>query len=240
MSAAIERRNEQHNNDRGLKTVAMMSLIPLATSLPSVIATSTVHIVTQRVAASWPWYVIRAAGFVAAGLLVLLVLSGIGQVTGIIYRFMEPVKVWAVHKALGIALCAAIAVHVGFLLVDHFVPFSLTQILVPFASHYNNGTKLAGLPLGGIAVTLGILAMYGVAIIVASSLGWINTKPRTWRTLHYISYAVAFFIFLHALYLGTDLKYGVFRKAWIALGLIIVAGIIARLWRAGVVKKDKT
>ena len=55
------------------------------------IATSTVHVVVQRVSASWPWYIIRGAGFVAAGLLILLMLSGIGQVTGITYRFIEPV-----------------------------------------------------------------------------------------------------------------------------------------------------
>ena len=199
--------------------------------------TSTVHIVTQRVASSWPWYIIRAAGFIAAGLLVLLMLSGIGQVTGIIYRYIEPIKVWAIHKALALALCASIAVHIGFLLIDHFVPFSLVQLFVPFASRYNNGTKLGGVALGGIAVTLGILAMYGVAILVASSLGWIDTKKKTWRKLHYISYAVAFFIFLHALYVGTDLRYGVFRKAWIALGALVAIGIIVRLWRAGTVKK---
>lgn len=208
------------------------------TPLLNIATTTTVHLITQRVETSWPWYVIRAAGFVAAGLLILLMLSGIGQVTGIIYRFVEPIKAWAIHKALAFALCAAILVHVGFLLIDHYLPFTLTQVLVPFASHYNNGTKLWGIPLGGIAVTFGILAMYGVLIVVASSLGWIDTKKKAWKKLHYISYLVAFFVFLHALYIGTDLKYGVFRKAWIGLGLVIVVGIIARLWRAGTIKKD--
>ena len=203
------------------------------------IATSTVHIVSQRVAASWPWYIIRAAGFISAGLLVLIMLSGIGQVTGIIYRWIEPIKVWAIHKALALALVVSIAVHVSFLLIDHFVPFSLIQILVPFASHYSNGTKLLGIPLGGIAVTLGILAMYGVIILVLSSLGWIDTKKKTWRKLHYISYLVGGFVLIHALYVGTDLKYGLFRLAWIGLGFIVGIAIIARLWRAGTVTKEE-
>ena len=215
-----------------------MSAMLFAPHFIHLFAAGTVHIVAQRVTASWPWYIIRAAGFVAAGLLFLLMLSGIGQVTGLTYRFVEPIKAWAIHKALAIALCIAIAIHVGFLLVDHFVRFSLVQILVPFASHYSNGTKLLGIPLAGIAITLGILAMYGVIIVVASSLGWIDTKKKTWRKLHYISYAIAFFVFLHALYVGTDLKYGVFREAWIGLGVIIIIGIISRLWRAGTVKKN--
>jgi len=210
-----------------------MPLSVLIATPHSIIAVSTFHIVAHRVAVSWPWYVIRAAGFVAAGLLFMLMLSGIGHVTGLTYKFIEPIKAWAIHKALAIALCVSIAVHGGFLLIDHFVPFSLTQILVPFASHYNNGTKLWGLPLGGIAVTLGILATYGVIIVVLSSLGWIDTKRKAWRKLHYISYAVAFFVFLHALYIGTDLRYGVFRKIWIGLGIVVLIGILSRLLRVG-------
>jgi DMSO/TMAO reductase YedYZ heme-binding membrane subunit len=200
------------------------------------LATSTVNLATQRVTASWPWYVIRAAGFVSAGLLMLLIISGIGQATGITYRYIEPIKAWAIHKAMALSLCVTIAIHGGFLLIDHYVRFSLIQVLVPFESHYSNGTKLLGMPLGAVAVTLGILAMYGVAIIVATSLGWIESRKKTWRLLHYLGYLVVFFIFLHALYVGTDLRYGVFRKAWIGLGVIILLAIIARLWRAGTIK----
>ena len=206
--------------------------------LNTITAADTVTVVTHRVATSWPWYIIRAAGFISAGLLVLLMLSGIGQVTGIIYRWIEPIKVWAIHKAIALALVVAIIIHVSFLLIDHFVPFNIVQILVPFASHYNNGTKLLGIPLGGIAVTLGILAMYCVFILVLTSLGWIDTHKKTWRKLHYLSYVVAGFVLVHALYVGTDLKYGLFRESWIALGGLVFIAVIARLWRADTVPKN--
>lgn len=201
------------------------------------LATSAASAITQRVGTSWEWYIIRAAGFTAAGLLILLMLSGIGQVTGLTYRFIEPIKAWTIHKAMALALCASIIVHVGFLLIDHFVTFSPLQVLIPFLSHYNNSTRLLGLPLGGIAVALGILAMYGVAIIVLSSLQWIDTKKRTWRWLHYISYVVMMAVFFHALYVGSDLKYGGFRAAWIFAGAVVSIGIIMRLLRAGTLKK---
>ncbi|HSX07695.1 MAG TPA: ferric reductase-like transmembrane domain-containing protein [Candidatus Saccharimonadales bacterium] len=202
-----------------------------------ILATSTASTITQRVGVSWEWYVIRAAGFTAAGLLILLMLSGIGQVTGLTYRFIEPIKAWAIHKAMALALCASIAVHVGFLLIDHFITFSPVQVLVPFLSQYSNGTRLFGLPFGGIAVAFGILAMYGVAIIVLSSLQWIDTKKRTWHWLHYISYAVMFAVFLHALYVGSDLKYGGFRAAWIFAGAVVAVGVVMRLLRSGTLKK---
>ena len=202
----------------------------------SLIFASTTQIITQRLSSSWPWYVVRGAGFTAAALLILLMISGIGMVTGLTYKFLEPIKAWAVHKALGIALLVAIAVHIGFLLIDHFVPFSIWQLFIPFLSRYTNGTKLLGLPLGVLGVTLGILAMYGVIIVVLSSLGWIDTKKKAWRWLHYLSYIVMFFVFLHALYNGTDLKYGTFRTIWVLIGLVLVVATVSRLLRSGTLK----
>ena len=189
---------------------------------------------------SWPWYIIRASGFVAAGLLILLMLSGIGQVTGLTYRVLEPVKAWAVHRAMALALCVMIAVHVGLLLIDKFVPFSLLQVLVPFASHYTNKSTLLGVSLGSWAVTLGVLSMYSVAIIVASSLGWINTHKRTWKWLHYLSYFVILAVFLHGMSVGTDLRYGTFRTIWIGLFVVVLLGVISRLARAGTLRRQRS
>jgi hypothetical protein len=117
----------------------------------------------------------------AAGLLFLLMISGIGQVTGLTYRFIEPVKVWVVHKALAIALCAAIAIHGGFLLIDQYVHFSFGQLLIPFVATYSNSTTLLGINLDRFAVTTGIFAMYGVAITVITSLLWIDKKREPGR-----------------------------------------------------------
>lgn len=202
-----------------------------------VLASSTVQIAAQRVGAEWKWYIVRAAGFTAAGLLILLMLSGIGQVTGLTYRFLEPIKAWAVHKALAIALCVAIVIHVLFIWLDTFVPFSLAQVLVPFLSHYSNNAPLFGLNISSIAVALGILAAYGVAVIVTSSLLWIDTNKAAKRRLHYLSYAVILFVFVHALGVGSDLRYGTFREAWILLGLIVAVAIVSRLWRVGTMRR---
>ena len=199
-------------------------------------AVSTVQIASQRVANTWPWYVVRGAGFAAAGLLVLLMISGIGQVTGLTYRFIEPIKAWAVHRALAIALCFAIATHVIFLLFDHFVKFSLVQVLVPFASHYK---RSANVPLGSLWVACGIVAAYLVAIVVASSLGWINSRKGAWRKLHYLNYVIVVLVFFHALYAGSDLAYGMFRAAWIFVGVLLIISILTRLMRTGTMRRSK-
>jgi predicted ferric reductase len=194
------------------------------------------QIAFERIGATWPWYVVRGAGFIAVFLLILLMFSGIGLVTGHMYRLFEPAKAWAVHKALAIALCVSVAVHVIFLLFDHYVSFSIPQLLVPFLSHYQRSIAV-GPVLGTLAIALGILAMYGIVIVVASSLGWIDTKKALWKKLHFTSYLVMLFVFLHALYTGTDLAYGTFRAVWLLIGSIILLGVVARVWRAGTLSK---
>jgi predicted ferric reductase len=206
-----------------------------AINIYSLFSSSAAQVATQRVEASWSWYVIRAAGFVAMGLLILLMLSGIGQVTGFTYRFIEPIKAWVLHKTLAFALCLSIIVHVSFLLIDHYISFSLVNLLIPFTTRYNNGTHLFGLP-ADLAISFGVLAMYGVIILVASSLGWIDTKKSRWRKLHYISYFVMLLAFLHALGSGTDLKYGLFRAIFVLAGIIVTIAIVGRLWRAGTIR----
>ena len=180
----------------------------------------------QRIITTWPWYIVRGAGFIAAFLIFALMISGIGLVTGHIFRIFEPAVAWAVHRALAIALCVSIAVHVLFLLIDHKVSFSLPQLFIPFISSFHN-----------LSVGLGIIAMYGVAIVVASSLGWIDTKKKVWKNLHFTSYLVLVLVFLHALLTGSDLAYGTFRTVWLSFGAIMALAILIRLWRAGTLKK---
>ncbi len=202
------------------------------------LAASTSQIATQRFEATWTWYVIRAAGIVAAILLFLLIISGIGMVTGYTYRVFQPAKAWIVHRALALALAASVAIHVVFILLDHYVPFNIFQVLIPFTSTYKR-SHLLGIPVGSLSVALGILAMYSLTIVILSSLGWIDTKKRLWKKLHYLNYFIVFAVFFHALYTGADFAYGVFRKFWILMGIILLIAIISRLYRAGTIRPKK-
>ena len=184
----------------------------------------------SRAKVSWPWYLTRAAGFVAAISLVLLIFSGIGFMTGATFRFLEPLTAWATHKAIAYVFAISVIIHVGSLLFDKYVPFTIAQALVPFISHYREVT-IAGHRLGSLYVALGIFALYFVLAIILTSILWMDKKPRTWKLFHFLGYLTMIFVFFHALYLGTDLMHGIFRVLWIILGIGIAIAIIYRVRR---------
>lgn len=211
---------------------------------PDTTVATTAHVtagaLSARVQSSWPWYVTRASGFTAAILLLLLILSGIGQLTGFTYRFLEPLVSWSLHRAIAIAFGAAVLVHGSVLLLDHFVPFTIMQVVFPFASHYQPAV-IFGMHLGSLYVAYGIVAGYIALILIATSLFWVNTKPAWWRSLHYLSYALFVLVFLHGLYVGTDIAHGAVRLVWWVAGGIIGLGILSRLRRAWTIRQlEKT
>lgn len=186
---------------------------------------------TARTKTSWSWYISRGSGLVAAVALVVLMLSGIGLVTGYTFRFLEPLTAWASHRALGLVFGVSVLVHILSLLFDHFVPFNLLQLLVPWLSSYKPVT-IIGLHLGSLWVALGVLAFYGAFAVVITSLLWVEKKPYIWKLIHLLSYMIILFVFIHALYLGTDLMHGVLRWLWIMSGVGIGVAVLHRLWRA--------
>ncbi|MFA5003831.1 MAG: hypothetical protein WC498_00965 [Candidatus Saccharimonadales bacterium] len=186
---------------------------------------------TDRAKSSWPWFIVRASGLVAAASLILLMLSGIGQITGDTFRFLAPLTAWASHRALGITFGISVLIHMVGLLFDTFVPFGILQLLVPWLSNYKPVT-LFGVHLGSLYVALGVLAFYAVGLVVVSSLLWVEKKPYIWKWIHLLSYVIIMFVFVHALYLGTDLAHGIFRLLWIVLACAVLLGSLYRLWRA--------
>ena len=187
--------------------------------------------VSSRAKSSWSWYITRASGLFAALSLIILMVSGIGQVTGYTYRFLEPLTDWASHRALGITFGISILLHVFSLLFDHFVPFNIAQLFIPWLSGYKPVT-IWGVHLGSLYVALGVIAFYLIAGVIITSLTWVDKKPATWKLIHLLSYFALLLVFIHALYLGTDLAHGVFRFVWVCLGLVTILFCLHRLWRA--------
>ena len=181
----------------------------------------------SRTKTSWPWYITRTAGFIAAISLFILIISGVGLISGYTFRFLEPLTAWATHRALGIVFAVSVLIHGVALLFDKYVPFNIAQILFPFLSNYKR-VRLFNHNVGSLYVALGILATYALIAMILTTYFWIDKKPHNWKLFHFLAYLVVIFVFFHALYLGTDLMHGVFRTLWIALGIIMALVIIYR------------
>ncbi len=184
----------------------------------------------KKVKSTWPWYVARASGLVAAGTLIVLMLSGIGMITGHTFKILEPITAWATHRALGIAFGVSTVTHIAVLYFDNFVPFDIKSLLVPFVSQYKTA-KLFGVPIGSFYVASGIVSLYIIAAIILTSLFWINKRSFIWKVTHVLSYLVMILIFIHGLYLGTDFAGGILRWLWVGIAYLLIFAGSARLWR---------
>ncbi len=159
-------------------------------------------------ASTTTWYAARAGGVVAyllvsASVLAGIVLAGRRHVPGLPRFAVEDI-----HRFLGILAGVFVVVHVGAIALDTVVPFSLTQLVVPFTASYR--------PL---ATGLGVVALeLLVAVSVTNRLRG-RLPYRVWRRAHYATLGVWLLATVHGILSGTDrgetwlqLLYGVHRR----------------------------
>lgn len=139
------------------------------------------------------WYITRAAAVSAYVLLAVVV--DLGILRSLARQLGERVS-WAldeVHQFLALLAAAFVALHLGVLLFDPFITFSVTNLLLPFGEPYQ--------PLG---VSLGVLGLYALVVVLVSS--WLRRllSHQVWRGLHYVTFAVFVLVSLHGLLSGSD------------------------------------
>ena len=142
------------------------------------------------------WYVARAAGLVAFGLLTLSVWLGLAMST----RLLKPARqklLFGWHQTLAWTGLTMLALHAGALLFDPTLHFRVASVLVPFASPWRPGAVAAGVVTGWLTL------MLAASFRLRKRIG-----QKGWRRLHYASFAAFVLALGHALANGTDLKGG--------------------------------
>src|SRR6185312_9124754 len=125
------------------------------------------------------WYVARAGGLVAWGLVVASCAWGLLHALRAFGRRPSPAWMLSTHRYLGALAIVFVGVHVGAILVDSYVQFSLTDVFVPLVSTWHP-----------VAVAWGIVGMYVLVAIEVTSLLRARLSPRTWRGVHVLSYVL--------------------------------------------------
>jgi DMSO/TMAO reductase YedYZ heme-binding membrane subunit len=139
------------------------------------------------------WDVARASGLVGWALLSAATLWGLALSTKVFGKRPRPNWILDLHRMLGALALVFTAVHVGAILADQYIHFSLTSVLVPFASAWRPG-----------AVAFGVVGLYLLVAIELTSLLRARVPKKLWRRVHYASFPLFIAATLHGLTAGTD------------------------------------
>ena len=164
------------------------------------------------------WYVARASGIVAFALLTLAVLVGLTLSGRARLRYWPRFAIEDVHRFTGLLTGTFVSIHVLTLFIDAYMPFSLTQLLVPGASSYR--------PL---ATALGIVAAELLLALAVTNRYRKRLSYRFWRRAHYLNFAVWTLALVHAVAGGTD-RGAAWADALYIGSAAAVAGLL--VWRA--------
>jgi predicted ferric reductase len=163
------------------------------------------------------WYLARSGGLVAAALLVASLIVGVLLATRAMRAVDRPAWLLAMHRWLSTLTLVGTALHVVGLVADNYVHFGWREILLPGAS-----------PWRPLAVGLGVVALYLMVAIYATSIFMRHLPKRWWRAVHHSSYALVWFAIVHAALAGTDVANRVYQT----LAMVFtIAGVMAALLR---------
>jgi hypothetical protein len=162
------------------------------------------------------WFLARAAGMLAAILMVGALVLGVLAATRALKDIDRPAWLVALHRWFSLLTVVAVVTHLVALVADSYVHFGLVELLVPLASSWRP-----------FAVSLGVVALYLFAVVHVSSLAMKRLPKVWWRRLHTLSYASVWAAIMHAGTSGTDTTNAVYRA--VALVLTMVAMLAALL-----------
>lgn len=139
------------------------------------------------------WYLTRAMAI--AAYLMLAVSVMLGMLRSIARQNRERLS-WVIdelHQVFATLAALLVLGHLVTLLLDPFLPFTLSNLLLPLAEPYKP-----------YPVRFGVLAVYGMVLLLFSS--WIRRwiPYRTWRGLHYVSFLVFVLVTAHGYLAGSD------------------------------------
>jgi predicted ferric reductase len=156
------------------------------------------------------WYVARATGLVAWGLVTATVVWGLGASSRILAGRPRPAWTVDLHRHLATLAVVFTGLHLAGLVADDYVHFGPAELLVPLASDWH--------PL---AVAWGVAALYLLVAVQATSLAIHRLPRRAWRAVHRTAVALYPLVTGHALATGSEAgNPAVWGFALASLGLV--------------------
>ncbi len=164
------------------------------------------------------WYVARTSGMVAWLLLTASVVWGIWLSTRRPGTTPRPNWLLDLHRWLGGLAVSFTFVHLGGLVLDGFVDFTVGNLLIPLSTDWHP-----------VAVAWGIVAFYLLVAVEVTSLLRTRLSRRFWRGIHLTSFGLFWMASIHGMAAGTDRQSSLFPVLAL-VGMVAVAlGTVHRL-----------
>lgn len=139
------------------------------------------------------WFLSRASGIVAWGLLCATIVWGVLLSTRLLRPVDRPAWLLDLHKWFAALSVIGVAVHLAGLVADSYVEFGWRELAVPMASEWQPGP-----------VAWGVIATYLLIAVQLTSLAMRKLPRPFWRAIHLTSYAMFFMASVHSFAAGTD------------------------------------
>lgn len=151
-------------------------------------------LLSDIVANQAPWHLARSSAMIAYVLLWLSTALGLSISNRLARLWPGGPTAFDLHQFSSLSALAFATFHALILLGDHYIGFTLGQILMPFAAQ---SYEPLGVAWGQLALYLGMII--SLSFYIRSRIG-----HRTWRLIHFGSFLVFILATLHGLVVGSD------------------------------------
>ena len=151
------------------------------------------------------WYLSRASGIVAWVMLTGSVLWGIVLASDLFPKWRRNAWLLSMHRWLAGLTFFFIAGHLVTLLFDSYAKFTVTGLLIPYASTCRP-----------TAIALGVAAFWLLIAVELTALAMKKLSKGWWRDIHIASYLVFWSVSIHGALAGTDASKPMYTWAAIA------------------------
>ncbi len=140
------------------------------------------------------WYLSRATAFVSLSILWISMALGLGLTNKMARLWPGAPAAFAMHEYVSLLGLAFAVFHAFILLGDHYINFTVAQILMPFSTLDYRPTWTG----------IGQLSLYLWLIVTLSFYVRSRIGQKSWRSIHYLSFALYLMALAHGLFAGTD------------------------------------
>jgi predicted ferric reductase len=158
------------------------------------------------------WYLARATAFASLSLLWISMALGLSITNKMARLWPGAPAAFAIHEYVNLLGIAFAIFHALILLGDHYIGFTFVQVLMPFSTASYR-------PLW---VGIGQLGFYVWLLVTLSFYIRQGIGQKTWRVLHYASFAMYLMGIFHGIFSGTDTGVNwVQQYYWISAGSLL-------------------